>query len=108
MDRLSDFSGKDYYNEKIINFVNSIGYQHRIGNYYYLVENDGYINISYLMSDGIEIIQFHKNFIYTGASGYTKKDIHQEFYNYTEFVKFISIYHKKECRKIKLTKLNEI
>ena len=35
---------KNYYNEKIVNILKSIGYKHRVENYYLLREIDGYMN----------------------------------------------------------------
>ena len=103
-----DFGSKCYYNEKLIKNIESIGYHQRIGNYYGIAESDGYINISYYMvTENNEIIQFHKNF-YSDYINRTKKDLHFDFYNFSDFVKFISDYHKKEFRKLKLNKLNQL
>jgi len=99
---------KKYYNQKIINFIESIGYSHRVCNYYTISEKDGYININininYIVVDNFLYITFHKIF-YFDENEYTKKDLSYVFNKYSDFVKFMSIYHQKECRKLKLNKL---
>lgn len=98
---------KDYVDPKIVNFITKIGYKQRVGNYYVIGENDGYINISYTCYDNVETITFHKNFyrnVYD-ENGYPKKDLYEKFNNFLDFEKFISKYHYKEVRKIKLNKL---
>ena len=52
---------KDYIDPKIVNFITQIGYKQRVGNYYVITEDDGYINISYTSYYNVENINFHKN-----------------------------------------------
>jgi hypothetical protein len=103
--------GMDYRNEEIINFVESIGYTHRVGNYYVITEIDGYINVSYYrkLNDEPEKICFYKNF-YSEYRYRHMKDISEIFDNFDEFVRFMIIYHKdrKEVRKLKLKKLETL
>jgi len=91
---------KRYRNEKVINFVESIGYT-RLDNYYVIVEKDGYINVSFCKIP--YLIGFHKNFFY-----HVKKDINEIFYNFEDFQKFMESYHKKKCRKLKIKKIGYV
>lgn len=95
---------KEYIYEPVVKLVKSIGYKQRVGNYYVISEVDGYINVSY---DFYGYIQFHKNF-YHNYGNTSKKEIHKDFDNYLDFEKFMSSYHKKEMRKIKVEKLNNL
>jgi hypothetical protein len=101
----------DYRNEEIISFVESIGYKHRTGNYYVFTEIDGYINVSYykLLEQNGEKINFYKNY-YSGYYKYpnVKEDINKTFDNFNDFDKYMSIYHKKEVRKLKMKKLETL
>jgi hypothetical protein len=95
--------GQDYVSKKVVPFITEIGYRLRVPNYYVIDESDGYINISYLMNDEIEMIQFHKNYYY-GSFG--KNEPTHTFDNFEDFEKFMTTYHKKEIRKIKINRLN--
>ena len=105
---MNDLSGrKDYIDPKVVNLITQIGYKHRVGNYYVITEEDGYINISYASYNNFENIIFHKNF-YSNTyddNGFHKKDISEIFDNFLDFKKFISKYHIKEMRKIKIMNL---
>jgi len=105
---MNDKLSKDYIDERVVKLIESIGYKHRVGNSYVIIENDGYINISsYIPSNNEEIIEFHKNFTRTIGGNYVE-DIHEEFDNYNDFVKFIENHHKQAFRKIKIEKLNNL
>jgi hypothetical protein len=106
--------GMDYRNEKIISFLESIGYTQRVGNYYVIAEIDGYINVNYfktlsIIDDGQEIINFHKNF-YSQNRYAGRKDISETFHNFDDFFRYMLNYHRKskEVRKLKLKKLEEL
>lgn len=106
---------QEYYNEKVVPFVEAIGYKLRVSNYYVINESDGYINVNYFMVDGKEIIEFYKNYYYGSSRNDYKNyyrsnrhDTDQSFDNFLDFEKFMTNYHKKEIRKIKLDKLNKI
>ena len=102
---MNDHLEKDYIDERVLKLITSIGYKQRCGNYYIINENDGYINISsYLDYNSNEIIRFHKNY----SNIYPHYDIDQQFLTYEDFEKFIELYHKTICRKLKLKKLNII
>lgn len=94
---------KSYRDEKVINFIESIGYEQRVDNYYCIREKDGYINVSFYKDP--YIIQFHKNFYYEGFRLLRKKDIQFRFTTFQAFQKFMESYHKKECRKLKIKKI---
>ncbi len=93
---------KNYYNEKIVNILKSIGYKHRVKNYYLLREIDGYINIHYYKLNNIEYIEFHKNYYNVP---FTNNTLNKKFNNYNDFIKFLENYHKLKFRNIKLKNL---
>jgi len=95
---------KEFIYEPVVKLVESVGYKLRCGNYYVIREFDGYINVSY---DVYGHIQFHKNH-YNKDYENIKRDIHHDFDNYLDFEKFMSVYHRKEVRKIKVDRLNNL
>lgn len=105
---IDSLENKDYVSPEVVNLITQVGYKQRVGNYYVITEEDGYINISYTSYNNIEDIVFHKNFYNRQArngNGVYKKDINKHFNNFLDFEKFIAKYHKKEVRKIKLKKI---
>jgi len=95
--------GKDFRYDEVVDLIEKIGYKQRVGNYYIITEDDGYINISYdYYYDNMRIIYFHKNF-YQGILH--KKDTSHKFYNFKSFEIFINEYHKDLFKKIKLEKI---
>ena len=103
---MNDNLSKDYIDERVVKLITSIGYKHRVGNCYVIIENDGYINISSYISNNKEIIEYHKNF--TSANDHYYDDIHKEFDNYYDFVKFMENNNKQIFRKLKIEKLNKL
>lgn len=98
---------KDYIDNRIVKLITSIGYRQRTGSYYVISETDGYINISYHVNTKVpDLIQFTKNIYNTEL--YPHNEIHKDFYDYVEFVKFIEEYHLTAFRKLKIEKLNRI
>ena len=100
------FFSEDYEDEIILDFIEPIGYKHRVSNYYVIQEIDGYINIYYtITNDGIHIA-FHKNFYNEAGKKYPNNTISKTFDNYSEFFKFLESYHTQYFRKQKLIKLD--
>jgi len=101
--------GKDFRYDEVVDLIEKIGYKQRIGNYYIITEDDGYINISYgeEYNDSKIIISFHKNHYnrILDKNGFYKKDISHKFYNFKSFEIFINEYHKDLFKKIKLEKI---
>jgi hypothetical protein len=98
-----ELPNKNYYNEKIINTITSLGYNHRIENYYVKREKDGYINIHYFKLNNKEYIEFHKNYY---NKMYPDNTLNRKFNNYKDFLIFLQKIHKQEFRKIKINNLN--
>lgn len=104
----------------------SFGYSHRVGGYYVIREDDGYINI-HREFPSKKIYNFHKNF-YQGVrnphhdgskyeieikfSGYnctmTPSTISVDFNNVSDFENFLANYHKKQGRKLKLKQIKNV
>lgn len=94
-----------YFNEKVVNLLKSIGYTHRIDNYYIIRESDGYINVNYdKVKNGPLVINFYKN--YTTRRIHPTNVIDETFFTYESFVEFIEKYHKQTFRKLKIEKIN--
>ena len=96
--------GKDYRYDELVDLIESIGYKLRCPNYYFIREDDGYINISYNYPPSAfnHRIDFHKNF-YSPHPG--KYDISENFDNFEDFYNFITDYHSKLFLKHKIEKL---
>jgi len=96
-----DFKYREYYDEKCIKLIESIGYKNKTNNFM-LFEQDGYININfYIINDWDKIISFNRYYQITNEiKVYTK-----EFFNFEDFKKFIIEYHIKIFRKLKLKNL---
>ena len=90
---------KDYRYAELVDLIESIGYKHRVGNYYVIRENDGYINISYLYNDDVFFhkIEFHKNFYFTPVWDFT-----EHFDDFESFHVFITKYHNDLFLKHKI------
>jgi len=95
---------KDYRDERILNVIEPIGYEYRVGNYYVLAEDDGYINIHYYYNDKL-YINFHKNYYH--GKNISDAEHNHDFNNYSDFFKFLQSYHKQYFRKIKIKQLND-
>jgi len=96
-----DFTYREYYDKKCIKLIESIGYENRFRKFI-LFEQDGYINITfYTINDWDKIISFNKYY----QIGNEIKVYSKEFFNFENFSKFITEYHKKLFRKLKLKKL---
>jgi predicted double-glycine peptidase len=98
--------GQEYVSLKVVPFIEAIGYRLRVPNYYVINEDDGYINVSYYMYKDKEIIDFHKNYYYGSFDKKNKNELSYSFDNFTDFEKFMTTYHKKQIRKIKINRLN--
>ena len=94
---------KDYRYDEVVDLIESIGYKQRVGNYYFIREDDGYINISYGHDKKVyrHLIRFHKNF----SPPYPHKDISKNFDNFESFLEFITEYHKPLFMKHKIKKI---
>lgn len=103
---MNKYNNKDYIDTRIVKLITSIGYIQRTGSYYAISEDDGYIIISYHVNiNGPDRIQFYKNIYSTHP--YPKNNIHEDFYDYSDFVSFLEKYHVKAFRKLKLEKINK-
>ncbi len=103
-----ELPNSDYIDNDIINLLKSIGYKHRTGNYWILIEKDGYINVNYKKyNEDDKIIHFHKNYYFGTTPHY--KDISEEFKDFDSFLDFITEYHNDLFFKHKIEKiLNKI
>lgn len=101
----SELFGKNYRYDEVVDLLESIGYKHRVANYYFMREDDGYINISYFYERCRfrHIITFHKNFYMKRC----KMPLSVDFDNFESFFEFISDYHSKLFLKQKIEKINE-
>ena len=72
---------------RFINKVESLGYIHRVDNYYILREFDGYINVSAIpkITNDITHFSFHKNFYRD-----VKNPYHHKENNYKQQVTFLN------------------
>jgi len=97
--------GNDYRYDELVDLIESIGYEHRTGNYYIIREKDGYINISYEYDKNHigHRIRFHKNYYFDLKNTYS--DITEDFYNLKDFIDFISKYHNDLFLKHKIEKI---
>jgi hypothetical protein len=96
--------GKEYRYDELVDLIESIGYKQRVENYYVIVEDDGYINISYGQNVNFKHrINFCKNFYFSNSGKY--KEINKFFEDFESFSKFIAEYHSDLFRKHKIKKI---